>query len=68
MEVVNIKIGKIIQGQITSPSSEIIQNIECNALELARIMGKGISLRIEAINNKERKNCDIYLEKFRLNE
>ena len=68
MEVVNIKIGKIIQGQIASPSSEIIHNIEVNALELARIMGKGISLRVEVINNKERKNCDIYLEKFRLNE
>jgi len=68
MEIVNIKFGKIVQGQITSPSSDIINNIEVNALELARIMGKGITLKIDVINNKERKNCDVFLEKFRLNE
>lgn len=68
MEIVNIKFGKITQNQITSPSSEVLKNIELYALELAKIMGKGISLRIECINNNERKNCDVFLEKFRLNE
>lgn len=40
-------------------STSIIDEIKQKALEYAAVMGKGIKLEIDVINNGTRKNCKI---------
>ena len=54
-------------GQLTIPSTRI-ENIEINALELSRQLGRGFRLRIDVINNGTRQNCNIFVDNLKINK
>jgi len=47
-------------------STHLIDNIKRNALELSAQIGQGFTLKIDVINNKEKQNCNIFMEKLRI--
>ncbi len=48
------------------PSTHLIEDIKKNALELSRQMGKGFTLKIDVVCNKEVSNCNVFIEKLRV--
>jgi len=48
------------------PSTELITIIKENALELSRQIGQGFTLKVDVINNKERQNCNVFIEKLKV--
>ena len=52
--------------QTLIPSTKLIENIKLNALELSKQIGQGFTLKVDVINNKERQNCNIYIEKLKV--
>lgn len=47
-------------------STHLISSIKKDALELAAQLGQGFTLKIDVINNKEVKNCNVFIEKLKV--
>ena len=52
--------------QTLIPSTKLIENIKLNAMELSKQIGQGFTLKVDVINNKERQNCNVYIEKLKV--